>query len=443
MFRNQAEKVEKEFWSLGQNKLSFLFFYLLILFLPTQLGKHFFPPFSFVYGLRIDYLSPTLYLTDILIFLVFIFSLKSFLGRLVTEYKKPLFYFFLFILFLLIGVSVSKNPPVGFFGILKIIEYVSLGTFFYLNFNKLNKKVLSLCLLTGIFFEASLSLLQYLNKGSFQGVLYFLGERNFNSQTLGVANVSINNQLILRPYGTFPHPNVLGGYLLLSSILLLNFKDLINNYLIKIFLLVTTIGILISFSRVATLTWLVFLFTYFLISIGKKYKNPKINTSFVKKKSIVYLIFLIFFLSLFSNPIFIERLTLFSFSDESVTQRVALMKSSMDMIIKNPVFGVGINNFLNNLSPEFNNPLLIQPVHNIFLLVFSQIGLLGFILFLFILIKSFIISLFLRENRFLKLSLLFSVCFIGLFDHYLLTIQQGQVLFTIIVSYCLLKPPKN
>lgn len=443
MFRNQAEKVGKEFWSLGQNKFSNAFFYLLILFLPTQLGKHFFPSFSFVYGLRIDYLSPTIYLTDVLILLIFIFSIKNILSILITQYKKPFFYFILFTLFLLTGVSVSSNPLAGFLGIIKIIEYVFLGIFFYLNFNKLNKKVLALSLFAGIFFESLLAFLQYINKGSFQGVLYFLGERSFNQQTPAVANASINNELILRPYGTFSHPNVLAGYLLLSTIFLLNFKNLLNNYLVKTILIIATIGIFISLSRVAIMAWLIFMITYFLISIGKKYKNPKLNTPFLKKEQIVIFIFVIFFLSLLSNPIFLERFTLLNLSDDSVVQRISLMKSSIDMIINNPVFGVGVNNFLSNLTPNFNNPLLIQPVHNMFLLVFSQVGITGFILFMLVLYKSFQNTVSLKENKFIKLSLLFSICFIGLFDHYLLTIQQGQILFTIIISYCLLKPPKN
>ncbi|MEK7551520.1 MAG: O-antigen ligase family protein [Patescibacteria group bacterium] len=437
------EKVGKEFWSLDQNKFSFVFFYLLILFLPTQLGKHFFPPFSFAYGLRIDYLSPTLYLTDVLILLIFIFSAKDVLTILIRRYKKILLYFLLFIIFLLTGVMVSKNPQVGVLGIFKIVEYVFLGTFFYLNFNKLNKKILSILLFTGIFFESILSLVQYLNKGSFQGLLYFLGERSFNQQTPGIANASINNELILRPYATFSHPNILAGYLLLSTVFLLSFKNTINKYLIKIILIITTVGIFISFSRIVIIAWLLFIVVYFLISIGKKYKNPKLNTSFLGKELVISLVLIIFLLTMFSNTILIERFTLFSFSDESIVQRLSLTSSSINMIIKNPVFGVGVNNFLNNLEPSFNSPLLIQPVHNIFLLALSQVGIVGFIVFMYLFIKSFVRTFTLKDNKFIKISLLFSICFIGLFDHYFLTIQQGQILFTIIISYLLLKPLKN
>jgi len=62
-------------------QFSVLFFYLLILFLPTQLGRHFFFDFSFVSGIRIDYLAPTIYLTDILVLLLFIAWVLNLLGR--------------------------------------------------------------------------------------------------------------------------------------------------------------------------------------------------------------------------------------------------------------------------------------------------------------------------------------------------------------------------
>ena len=51
--------------------------YLIFVFLlPTQLGKHFFPPYSYLNGVRVDYLSPTIYLTDILVFLLLVSNFK-------------------------------------------------------------------------------------------------------------------------------------------------------------------------------------------------------------------------------------------------------------------------------------------------------------------------------------------------------------------------------
>jgi len=439
LFRSQAEKAGKEFWSLGQNKASFVFFYLLILLLPTQLGKHFFPQFSFIYGLRIDYLSLTIYLTDILIFLIFLLSFKNILKILISKYKRNVFLFLLFILFLLVGVSVSKNPASGIFGIIKFLEFIYLGLFVYFNFEKLNKKAIVFLLGLGIIFESLLSFLQYLNQGSFQGVLYFLGERSFNQQTPAIANASINGALVLRPYGTFSHPNVLGGFLVLSSIFVLSFKQLIGKYFLIIVLFFSTIGILVSFSRIAIASWLIFLLIYFVLMIVRKYKKLKINPKFLKNNSFVLLTILIIFLLTLFNPIFLERFTLLSFSDESVLQRISLINSSIEMFLKNPVFGVGINNFLNNLKTSFNTPVLIQPVHNIFLLTLAQVGVIGFGVLIYMLFKAVKLSIKSKDKKIIRLSIIFSIIFIGLFDHYLLTIQQTQILFTILITYCLLK----
>ena len=39
--------------------------FLFVLLIPTQLGKHFWPEWSRVVGIRVDYLSPTLYFLDL------------------------------------------------------------------------------------------------------------------------------------------------------------------------------------------------------------------------------------------------------------------------------------------------------------------------------------------------------------------------------------------
>ncbi len=62
---------------IGIHKILFL---ILLAFLPVQLGRHFWPKWSYVMGLRIDYLSPTIYLTDILVFLILFLWLVESLG---------------------------------------------------------------------------------------------------------------------------------------------------------------------------------------------------------------------------------------------------------------------------------------------------------------------------------------------------------------------------
>src|SRR3989338_9410931 len=75
---NQSVKDETGFLLFARSsKIENALFFLTLLFLPTQLGRHFWPSFSYILGIRTDYLSPTLYLTDILILLLFIFFIAS------------------------------------------------------------------------------------------------------------------------------------------------------------------------------------------------------------------------------------------------------------------------------------------------------------------------------------------------------------------------------
>ena len=61
------------------------------------------------------------------------------------------------------------------------------------------------------------------------------------------------------------------------------------------------------------------------------------------------------------------------------------------MIKENFWYGVGLNNFIPNLvkvSNTYLNSWELQPVHNIFLLLFSETGIIGFLMFLLIIIKN-------------------------------------------------------
>lgn len=74
-----------------------LLFYLLILLLPTQLGYHFWPDFTSVLGLRIDYLSPTIYLTDLIVLVI-----------VVANFSSRFSFFFFFLTLLTIFLSFSR-----------------------------------------------------------------------------------------------------------------------------------------------------------------------------------------------------------------------------------------------------------------------------------------------------------------------------------------------
>ncbi len=439
MFPNLLEKAKTGSWSLNpKTNASSIFFYLLILFLPTQLGKHFWPDFSYVYGLRIDYLSPTLYFTDILIILLlaswFAENLRSIRHKTINKSTiVKLFPFSVIVLFLLLGVFLSKNSLSGWYGFLKLLEFTGLGLYAAKNFRKANATVLFSCFILGVIFESLLAFFQYINQGSLGGIFYFLGERAFNGQTPGVANASINGQLILRPYATFSHPNVLAAYLLVFMLLIIYYSKKMffkfQNFFLLLTLTIGSAGLFLSMGRVAIVFWI---FSLGVILFRRVYKK-NIYTFFWTNR-IFSFIFLTVIVSLFFFPVGMRFLD-FNLADQTVVQRETLIQDSLVIFWQNPVFGTGLNNFLANL-PKVQNQLhqeiYLQPVHNIFLLVLTETGIAGLLLsiyFFFLTYKR------IEKNKNTELYLLFfAIIFLGMFDHYFLTLQQGQIMLSLLLG---------
>lgn len=416
-------KEKKESWLLSQDKVLSFLFYLLIIFLPTQLGRHFWPEFAFVFGLRLDYLSPTIYFTDLIIVLILVLSFKSLLLFLKNINKTSKVIIIVSIITLITGVVLSKSPFAGFYGLLKLTEYFFLFVFIMQRFQKLDKRNLFIAFSIPIIYEALLSFFQLINNGSIGGIMYFLGERTFTSSTPGIANASIGGELILRPYATFSHPNVLAGFLMVYSLFLFIAFSKKEKITLLFLILISTTSLVLTLSRTAIIYWIIVLVFLFATSIYKKYKNRKSNPLLF---IFVVLAVLVSITILISNTFVTQRFLETRIYEQSVIQRQELITSSFQMFLKSPLLGVGVNNFYINLT----NTTFVQPVHNIFLFIFSQGGIILFLIFLYLLTKT-LIKVKKTKNIYLFLTLL-SVMFLGSFDHYFLTLQQGQIITTLI-----------
>ncbi len=478
------------------NKVQNLIFYLTLLFLPTQFGKHFWPNFAILNGIRVDYLSPTVYATDILIIFIFILSVAKLQ---ITNYKLQINFKFikskiLVIIFttcLFIGIIFSKSPGAGFYGLLKLLEFSFFGYFTatQINFKKEWRRI-ALIFSLGLFFESFLAIAQYLKQGSIGGLFYFFGERSFNNSTPGIANASLNGALVLRPYGTFSHPNVLAGYLVIAmAIVIYNFSreagssfagqfsmTKFKNIFFGFVILIGTAALFLTMSRVAILLWILILILeasrIFLVVRNKDKSKfsifPTSLSHFVKtsrdKKlrgasnfqfsifSFAVLVIACIICGVFVVSPIRYRFIGFNFNGESLIIREELVRVSFKMFLSRPVFGIGLNNFFINL-PQYNIGVigfLFQPVHNIFMLVLTETGIIGFLVFVWFMIKTYgrIISqgskvkgqkFSIFNFQFLILS---AVLILGMFDHYFLTLQQGQLMFSFVLGLCWFKSSK-
>jgi O-antigen ligase len=100
---------------------------------------------------------------------------------------------------------------------------------------------------------------------------------------------------------------------------------------------------------------------------------------------------------------------------------------------------VGKDNFIPALAP-LQKPmplgLYLQPVHNIFVLVLSETGIIGLIFFMWLLMST--VRRIKKQDQVLRISfflLLLIIIVTGSFDHYWLTLQQGQLLFTTVIGF--------
>lgn len=129
--------------------------------------------------------------------------------------------------------------------------------------------------------------------------------------------------------------------------------------------------------------------------------------------------------------------------DESFVRRTELNQSAIRLWQQSPFVGIGLGNFIIRL-PEVSVHRQInylQPAHNIYVLLLVETGLvgLGAVIFLFLAASGAVIRRVLGKGiqpggySIYAVSLV-CILFLGFVDHYMLTLQQGQLLLTLFMS---------
>jgi len=396
-------------------KIEKILLFLLVFFFPSQLAYHFWPKFAYLFGIRVDYLAPTVYLTDILIFLLILFSFNR-LKKIEWRQKVPVLV--LVGVYAFFNVYLAKSHLLAMLKWLTFIKLALFGIYLYLcNLRGLKKLIISALSLSVAIFSL-IGIGQFLIKSTIGGPLYYLGERHFSVNTPGMALTTLFGKEYLRAYSTFPHPNALAGYLAVAVLIIVtlrgekNFFKKASGWLLLLlaslcFILTFSTGAFVALAVVLIMraTWLLFakqakkliLLIYF-ISIGISFLLPVVNIS-----------------PLSGTALFRKNLR----------DRFYLAEISAKLFSQNPLYGKGMNNFIPVAAKSFslNRTVFAQPVHNLFLLIMAEGGIIGLV-FLF-----YLFFLAINKGKPLLLSLAFLFIIItGIGDHYWLTLQQNQLL---------------
>lgn len=393
--------------------LNNLFICLFVFLLPTQLGKHFFFSFSYLNGIRVDYLAPTIYITDILVFILMLINIKQIFVFFRSKYLLLLVGFFL------VNIVFSLSPVISLYKFVKIIEVIVIGLIIYQS--QINIFYIVLCFLFGSLFELSLAISQ-LNLGrSLQGFFYYFGERMLSLSMPGIAKASFFGREFLRPYATFSHPNSMAGFYLLLYVFFLSIKNILKPrllFIIYLLLFISSCLIFISFSKVAIITFLI-------LNAGYLILNTKYCRLCVLARLFVLIIVGSVFMFAHTDPLTIQK-------------RIELVQNSLIVIFQHPLFGTGIGSYL-LAQQSFNSQFFLfinQPVHNIFLLLTAELGI-PITVIIFIIIINLIKKHFSSQPPHSYLLtpiyyLLTAIFLTGFFDHYWITLQQNMLLLGVV-----------
>lgn len=400
-----------------------------------------------------EYGTQSLYLTEILLFIVLIALVAK--GAIYIRQTRPKFnsnklYSPLGALILLVAWSglsilwsIDKSVALEHWAVL--IQAIVL--LIVISSGAISFKKLSWAIILSATVQAILAFIEFrlqMVPGS-----TFFGMASQNAGILGTSVIETANGRWLRAYGSFPHPNILGAWLVLGIVVLIEkYKIQSTKYkeLLYIPFAIILIGLLVTFSRsawLATISYLV-IQTSYLFLIGQK--------KLFLKLFVVGILFATTFIALYPDP-FIERLRSNSRLEVmSNTERVAGFSQSWEIIKKYPMLGVGIGSYglavhqdLDNSQPSY----FYQPVHNVGLLIFSELGVVGVLLIALFICLSLRLPAEVEGGSVFttvaipSITVLVPIIVLVIFDHYFWSLYSGMMISAIYIGILIVLFKKN
>lgn len=285
----------------------------------------------------------------------------------------------------------------------------------------------------------------------------------------GTAKIMVSGGQLLRAYGTFPHPNMLGAFLVigllsLCYLFLLNMNrtkggELFGRWMklprvnhVTVAILVginlAIFGLVLSFSRTA---WAVAVCAVGILFVGmwagrKRYGVSGASLAALAIALVVLSGTIVYEMSWAISP----RARMVS-EEPAVTYRASYNELGFLLIDSHP-FGVGAGNSVffavkNGIYDKMGMSSVWQwqPIHNIYLLVATEIGIAGLVALLIALWGMAFAhergggslgkrGAFAEREFFVVRVMLFALLVFGLFDHFLWTLQQGRLMFWLVVG---------
>ena len=340
-----------------------------------------------------QYLNFSLYGTEILLGLILVLAviyklLKRDWEIAFLNLKILDFYILLLLLLIMAVISIffSADKNVALYYLLRLVEGFGL-LLLVVNFKFSYLNTAGVLVLAGVV-QSTLGIYQALTQQVVANK--WLGMAEQLPQTPGVSVIENGPMRWLRAYGSLPHPNILAGFLVVCFLLLVITLILARykweKVLLWICLPIILSGLFLTFSKSAFLALgigLFFLIIFILLSRD------------LKAKKILSGITLVMFVTIGLLSIAFKAPLLTRLQGESRTEvfsqhdRALYLEQAKTLISQNLLTGVGLGNYtLAVYNQSEKAPGEYQPVHNVYLMVAAELGILGFIIFILIIIEA-------------------------------------------------------
>ena len=226
-----------------------------------------------------------------------------------------------------------------------------------------------------------------------------------------------NGVRMLRAYGTFPHPNIFAGYLVIGILSLITFqRRMPKGRLTFVLIGWMFIGLVLTGSSAVWLALIIALVVGMFSSL-QLWKE-------LRGSAVVIIILFIF------TPVILQLL---GFDSTSIIERTQFLSYAPEVIARHWLFGAGAGQYIFALADVVNlDWWMYQPVHNVFVLILGEIGLLGLIGFI-----GLMGLIFKKGAAPNMIPLWAALLVLASFDHYLWSSWSGLALVAFVMALSL------
>lgn len=316
----------------------------------------------------------------------------------------------------------TQDKALSFYYLLRLTEALAIA--YIILSAKLDFKKIALAFVSAGLIQSILGIIQFVMQKTW--ACKWLGMAEHLPEIIGTQVVAGGFGRVLREYGAFPHPNIMGMFLVIAIILaiyltLSNMKVRRRRLAFMCSIIILQVGLMMTFSRQAWLALCVGLFILLIL-----YRPRKTVVKLIALVALVSIVFILIYSPLVLNRFNFDQ----ALESYSLEQRALHQQDAFTVIQKHWPTGVGLGNYTKIVKTE--------PVHNIYLLILAELGFLGLICF-FLLIGLFFYALIENRQRTLERRIsgviVIVLLLLGCFDHYLWTLFPFSLIFWLWLAF--------